>query len=157
MLNQHFFYIFSLNILRTVAQTPIKHYFLQEHVEVFQVNISITACDIHFCIWKLSKFIFMSPPLGPSWSVKYLNFGQESCEIRILFLLILEKNIKKSKKKNSFYFFCRVENQICLTSWSIDIVYYKYKYYTYGWFQSKYQVYIHSVIQVPQITWTTFL
>ena len=43
-----------------------------------------TVCDIHFCIWKLPKFIFMGSSFRPFWSAKYLNFGGVSCEIRIL-------------------------------------------------------------------------
>ena len=45
---------------------------------------AVTVCNINFCIWKLSKFIFMGSPLGPFWPAKYLNFGGENCEIRIL-------------------------------------------------------------------------
>ena len=45
---------------------------------------ALTVEGPHFCIWKLSKFIFMGSPFGPFWSAKHLNFRGESCEIRIL-------------------------------------------------------------------------
>ena len=45
---------------------------------------ALTVCEIHFCIWKLLKFIFMGSYFCISWSEKYLNFGSVSCKIRIL-------------------------------------------------------------------------
>ena len=57
-------------------------------------------------------------PFGPFWSAKYLNFGGESCEIRILSCSIQETYKFRKVKKNRFYFFNRVENQIFLISWS---------------------------------------
>ena len=63
---------------------------------------ALTGCDIHFCIWKLSKFIFMGPPFGSFWPGKYLNFGGESCETYTL----------RKVKKNRFYLFYRVENKL---------------------------------------------
>ena len=38
---------------------------------------TVTFYDIHFCIWKWSKLILMWSPLGPFWSVKYLNLDQK--------------------------------------------------------------------------------
>ena len=111
-----FFYILFLSVSWTVAQTPIKHHFLIEHDEVFQMDTNkialidldlllrsaqickkstifgklrtiiqegkketrqmtpffhllfelLTICDIHFYIWKMSKFVFMGSPL---WSI----------------------------------------------------------------------------------------
>ena len=76
-----------------------------------------TVCDIHFCIWKLPKFIFMGSSFRPLWSAKYLNFGGVSCETRILSRWIQETYTLR-KIKTRFYFFFRVENQISLISWS---------------------------------------
>ena len=78
---------------------------------------ALTVCDIQFCIWKLPKFIFMGSSFCPFWSVKYLNFGSVSCEIRILSRSIQETYTLR-KLKTRFYFFFRVENQIFLMSWS---------------------------------------
>ena len=41
----------------------------------------------------------MGPPFGPFWSAKYLDFGGESTEIRILSCSIQETHIKESKKQ----------------------------------------------------------
>ena len=68
---------------------------------------ALTVCDIHFCIWKMSKFIFMGSPFGPFWSANYLNFGVESCEIRTLSYSIWETYTLKE-----------VKNQILLCQWS---------------------------------------
>ena len=76
-----------------------------------------TVCDIHFCIWKLPKFIFMGSSFRPLWSAKYLNFGGVSCETRILSRWIQETYTLR-KIKTRFYFFFQVENQISLISWS---------------------------------------
>ena len=65
---------------------------------------ALTVCDIHFCIWKMSKFIFMAlPPFGPFWSVKYLNFGSQSYEISIL-----------SRSIQETYTLRKVKNQVLL-------------------------------------------
>ena len=40
----------------------------------------------------------MESPYGPFWSTKYLNFGGESCEIRILSHSIQETNIEENEK-----------------------------------------------------------
>ena len=76
---------------------------------------ALTVFDIQFCIWKLPKFIFMGSSFCPFWSVKYLNFGSVSCEIRILSRSIQETYTLR-KLKTRFYFFFRVENQIFLMS-----------------------------------------
>ena len=64
-----------------------------------------------------------SPSFGPFWSTKYLNFGDESCEIRILPSSTQEIYegiyMRESKKKNRSYFLYRFENQICQISWSV--------------------------------------
>ena len=60
----------------------------------------------------------MGPPFGPFWTAKYLYFGGKSCKIGILSCSIQEIFTLR-KIKNQFYIFYRVENQICLTSWSI--------------------------------------
>ena len=47
----------------------------------FSTFWTITFCDIHFCILKMSKFISMGTPFGPCWSAKHLTFGYETCEV----------------------------------------------------------------------------
>ena len=64
----------------------------------------LTVCDIHFCIWKMSKFVFLESPLWSFWSVKYVNFGGESCEIRILSRLIQETYTLRKVKNQVFLF-----------------------------------------------------
>ena len=72
----------------------------------------LTVCDIHFCIWKLPKFIFMGSSFRPFWHAKYLNYGCVSCEIRILSRLIQET-----------YSLRKVKNQVLLflSSWKPDL------------------------------------
>ena len=48
---------------------------------LFFIYFLSSVCDIHFCIWKLSKFIFMGSSLCLFWSAKYLNLAGASCEI----------------------------------------------------------------------------
>ena len=38
---------------------------------------ALTVCNIHFCIWNQSTFIFMWSPFCPFWSVKYLSFWEK--------------------------------------------------------------------------------
>ena len=38
------------------------------------------VCDIHFWIWKKSKFIFLCPPFGPFWPAKYLKFWPKATD-----------------------------------------------------------------------------
>ena len=51
---------------------------------------ALSVCDIHFCIWKISKFVFMGSPLWSILVCKIPEFEGESCEIRILSRLIQE-------------------------------------------------------------------
>ena len=75
----------------------------------------LTVCDIHFCIWKLSKFIFMGSPLRSIlvckipefwkwklWDQNFVRFDSGNIHIR-------------GSKKPGFTF----DNQICLISLSI--------------------------------------
>ena len=72
---------------------------------------ALNICDIHFCILKVSKFIFMESSFHPFWSAKYLNFGGVSCEIRILPCSIDEA-----------YTLRKVKNQILLfLSWEPNL------------------------------------
>ena len=68
----------------------------------------LTVCDIHFCIEKCQNSFSWSPPFGPFWSAKYLNFGGEICEIRIL-----------SHSIQEVYTLRKVKNQVLLfqSSW----------------------------------------
>ena len=44
----------------------------------FFIYVLRSNCNIHFCIWKKSKFIYVwCSSFGPFWSVKYVNFGQK--------------------------------------------------------------------------------
>ena len=72
----------------------------------------VTVCDIHFCIWKLSKFIFIGSSLCPFWSPKYLNFGSVSSETRIL-----------SRSIQETYTLRKVKNQVLLflSSWEPNL------------------------------------
>ena len=71
---------------------------------------ALTVCDIHFSVWELPKL--------PLCSAKYLSFGGVSFEIRTLSRSIQETYTFRKVKKNTCYFFFRVENQIRLISWS---------------------------------------
>ena len=68
--------------------------------------------DIHFCIWKMPKFIFMGSCFCLFWSAKYLNFGGVSCEIR---------NLPRSIQET--YTLRKVKNQILLflLSWEPNL------------------------------------
>ena len=85
---------------------------------------ALTVCDIHFCVWKMSKFVFMGSPFWSILDCKIPEFGDESCLIRILSRSIQETYTLK-KVNNQVYFFNRVVNQICLISWSKRFVFYK--------------------------------
>ena len=65
---------------------------------------ALTFCDIHFCIWKLPKFIFIGSSFRPFWSAKYLNSVGVSCEIRILSRLIQETYALKNVKNQVLFF-----------------------------------------------------
>ena len=69
-----------------------------------QTNDSIFSSvkEIHFCIEKLSTFIFMGSPFGSFWSAKYLNFGSKSCENRILSRSIQETYTLRKIVKRDF-------------------------------------------------------
>ena len=73
---------------------------------------ALTVCDIYFCIWKLPKFIFMRSSFCPFWSAKYLNFGDVSCEIRILSHLIQETYTLRKLKNRVLLF---------LSSWETNL------------------------------------
>ena len=82
-------------------------------------------CDIHFCIWKFSStfwaltvisiFVFENcqnsfssgslPPYVHFWSAKYLNFGGESFEIKILSSSIQETYTLRKVKNQVVTFF----------------------------------------------------
>ena len=68
-----------------------------------------TVCDTHFCIWKLSKFIFIGSSFRPFWSAKYLDFGGVSCEIRILSHSVQETYTLRKVKNQVLLFLLRWE------------------------------------------------
>ena len=57
----------------------------------------------HFYL-KNVKIHLHGVPLGPFWSAKYLNFGGESCEIRILSRSIQEAYILRKVKNQVLLF-----------------------------------------------------
>ena len=57
----------------------------------------------HFYL-KNVKIHLHGVPLGPFWSAKYLNFGGESCEIRILPCSVQETYTSRKVKKTGFTF-----------------------------------------------------
>ena len=57
----------------------------------------------------MSKFIFMGSPFGPFWSAKYLNFGVESCETRILSRSIQETYPLRKMKNQVLLFLSSLE------------------------------------------------
>ena len=64
----------------------------------------LIACDIHFCIWKLPKFVFMGSSFRSFWSSKFLNFGGVSCKIRILSRSIRETYTLRKVKSQVLLF-----------------------------------------------------
>ena len=66
--NMHF-----LDNLRTITQEGSME--IRQMIPFFSSTFSnLTVCNVHFWIWKCSKFIFMGSPLGLFWSLKYLTF-----------------------------------------------------------------------------------
>ena len=126
LLSQHFFDILFLNIWWTVAQNPTKHtIFWRSMMRPFRwismncfnrfrflAEVSTNLHKMHYFVqFKLCLiFIFVfekcqnsfswGPPFVPFWSAKYLNFGAESCEIKILSNLIQEiSTLRKIKNQ----------------------------------------------------------
>ena len=100
-----------LGNLRTITQERKKE--SRQMTLLFSSTFwAVTVCDIHFCIWKLPKFIFMGSSFRPFWSAKYLNFGGVSCEIRIL-----------SRSIQETYTLRKVKNQVLLflLSWEPNL------------------------------------
>ena len=93
-----------LGNLRTITRERKKE--IRQMTPFFSSTFwALTVCDIHFCIWKLPKFIFMGSSFRPFWSAKHLNFGGVSWEIRILSRSIQKTHIKESKKIGSTFSF----------------------------------------------------
>ena len=90
-----------LGNLRTITQEGKKQ--IRKMTPFFSSFWALTICDIHFCIWELSKFIFMGLSFHSFWSTKYLNFGGVSCEVRIL-----------SRSIQETYTLRKVKNQVLL-------------------------------------------
>ena len=84
-----------LGNLRTITQEGKKE--LRRMTPSFFIYFLSSVCDIHFCIWNLSKFSLY-------WSAKYLNFGGESCEIRFFPCLIQETNIFNVTSSTKLFF-----------------------------------------------------
>ena len=88
----------------------------QERKKETRQMTPMSVCDIHFCIWKMSKVIFMgSPPLWPIRVCKIPEFWRWK-------LWDQPRSIQETytlRKVKKHYFFNRVANQICLISWSI--------------------------------------
>ena len=102
LLIQHFFLIFCSSISRELLFRPLS-----------------------------SLFVFMGTPFGPFWSVKCLNFGGESCQIRIFSCSIQE-----------IYILRKVKNQVLLFQSSrepnlSDLIYIYIYYIYFKGFQTK--------------------
>ena len=55
----------------------------------------------------------MGSAFGPFWYAKYLNFGSESCEIRILSCSIEETHIRENEKPGfTFYLEMRINSKM---------------------------------------------
>ena len=65
-----------------------------------------------FVFEKCQNSFSWSPPFDPFWSAKYLNFGGESCEIKILSCSIQETCTLKKVKKQVLLF---------LSSWELNL------------------------------------
>ena len=92
-----------LDNLRTITQERKKE--IRQMTRFFWSTVwALAACDIHFCIWKLPKFIFMGSPYRTFWSAKYLNFRGVSCEIRILSRSIQETYTLRKVKSQVLLF-----------------------------------------------------
>ena len=109
-----------LGNLRTITQErkketrPITPYF---HQKVW----GLTFCDIHFCIWKMSEFVFMGSHLWSILVCKIHKFWRWNLWDQN-FVPLHSGNIHiKESKKPYFYFFNWVENEICLISWTNSI------------------------------------
>ena len=97
-----------LDNLRTITQERKKE--IRQMTRFFWSTVwALAACDIHFCIWKLPKFIFMGSAFRSRWSAKYVNFGGIGCDIRILSRLIQEAYALRKVKKQVLLFLLRWE------------------------------------------------
>ena len=109
---------------------PKIHYFGQFKDHIWKEKSKLDKWPYFFIFVLSSKLFFiisfifencqnsfsLGPPFDPFWSAKHLNIGGESLDIRILSCSIQE-TYRLRKVKIRFYFFCRVEKQICLISW----------------------------------------
>ena len=90
VIKTRFIYVNCFNTLMFLAEVSTKlqkMHFLDNlrtkgSMETRQMNpffiyFFCSVCNIHFYIWKWSKFIFLWSPFGLFWSVKYLNFEQK--------------------------------------------------------------------------------
>ena len=103
--------------LRTISQEGKKE--TRQMTPFFSSTFWTLFAVFIFVFEKCKNLFSWGTPFGPFWSVKYLHFGGESCEIRILSCSIQETYTLRKVKKTRFYFFNRAENQICLISGSI--------------------------------------
>ena len=71
----------------------------QTNDHIFFIYVFSSNCVLFIFVFENFQNSFSwDPPFGLFWSVKYLNFRGEICEIRILFRLIQETHNKESKK-----------------------------------------------------------
>ena len=63
-------------------------------------KLTAVLFEIYFCIWKMS----ICPTFGPFWSAMYLDFGGESCEIKILSFSIQETYTLRKVKNQALLF-----------------------------------------------------
>ena len=67
-----------LDNLRTITQEG--NMATRQMTSFFFIYFLRSVCNIHFWIWKYSKFIFVWSSFGPFWSVKYLNFWPKATD-----------------------------------------------------------------------------
>ena len=82
-------------------------------------NLLLFCLIFIFVFEKCQNLFSKGPPFGPFWSAKYLKFGGESCEIKILSHSIHEKYTLRNIK-NLVSLFTRIENQN-LSDFMVDI------------------------------------
>ena len=75
----------------------------RQMTQFFHLLFELCLRYSHFYL-KNVKIHLHGVPLGPFWSAKYLNFGGESCEIRILSRSIQEAYILRKVKNQVLLF-----------------------------------------------------
>ena len=80
---------------------------------------ALTFCDIHFCNWKLSKFIFMGSHLCSILVCKIPEFWRWKLWDQNFVPFGLGNIHNKESKKPGFNFSIELKAKLCLIWWSI--------------------------------------